>query len=242
MKTEMNCEPYQIVYEFILSKEKIKRFHIFLDPKTISIMRPERRSLPDWTRLDHHQCKDCTLENKNVFRCPIAVNIIEIVETFKDMVSYDDCIVRCITPERIYQKNTSITEGLYSIFGVVMATSNCPIMDFFKPMARFHLPFSSPEETSFRVTSMFLLRRYFELGKDGQLNIDMAQLKQQYVKVKSVNEGLYNRIRSLGTKDADKNAIIMLHSLSEMFSSDIKYELDAIEYLFKPQNECNPAK
>ena len=68
----------------------------------------------------------------------------------------------------------------------------------------------------------------------------MAQLKQQYVKVKSVNEGLYNRIRSLGTNDADKNAIIMLHSLSQMFSSGIKYELDAIAYLFKPQNECNP--
>ena len=143
-------------------------------------MRPEKRSLPDWTRLDHHQCKACPLDKKKVFRCPIAVNIFEIVETFKDMVSYDDCIVRCIIPERIYQKNTSITEGVYSIFGVVMATSNCPIMDFFKPMARFHLPFSSPEETSFRVTSMFLLRCYFELGKDGLLNIDMTQLKQQY--------------------------------------------------------------
>jgi len=237
MRIEMDREPYQIVYEFILSKNERKRFHILLDPKTISIIRSETVPLPSWTRLDYHQCKDCPLEVKKVLHCPIAVNIFEIVETFKDTVSCDDCIVRCIIPERIYQKKTSITEGLYSIFGIIMATSNCPIMDFFKPMARFHLPFSIPEETSFRVISMFLLRRYFEIGNDSIQNVDMRRLEQHYVKVKSVNEGLYNRIRSVGTRDADKNAIVMLHSLSQMFSGDITCELDSIAYLFIPQNE-----
>jgi len=231
----MDTEPYEIIYEFILSNNEKKLYRILLDAKTISIIRPESVSLPDWTRLDYHQCKKCPLDAAEHPHCPITVNIFEIVEEFKDMFSYEDCLVRCVTPERTYQKNTSIMEGLYSIFGIIMATSNCPIMDFFKPMARFHLPFSTLEETTVRVTSMFLLQRYFELEKDSTRHIEMKQLEKNYVKVQSVNEGLFNRISSVGSKDADKNAIITLHSLSQMLSLDINYGLDSIAYLFTPQ-------
>lgn len=127
-------------------------------------------------------------------------------------------------------------EGLSSIFGIIMATSDCPVMDFFKPMARFHLPFSAVEETTIRVISMFLLRQYFISGKKNAMHMDLNQLTGKYAEVKSVNEGLFTRIRSLGNKDADKNAIIMLHSLSQILSSDINYSLDSIAYLFVPRN------
>jgi uncharacterized protein DUF6901 len=129
----MDTTPYQIVYEFILSKNKRKRFHIRLDPETMSIMRPKAMALPEWTRLGYNQCRNCPLETTDHRHCAIAVNLFEIVEEFKDMSSYHDCIVRCATPERTYQKKTSITEGLFSVFGVITAASNCPRMDFFKP-------------------------------------------------------------------------------------------------------------
>ena len=80
----------------------------------------------------------------------MALNIADIVEAFQGTVSYDRCLVRCTTPERTYLKKTSITEALFSIFGIVMATSGCPVMDFFRPMARFHLPFATTDETAFR--------------------------------------------------------------------------------------------
>jgi len=232
----MKSEPYKIDYEFILSNAERKCYRILLDPETISIILPEHASLPDWAKLEYHQCKDCPLDTTRHSHCPIAVNIFEIVEEFKDTISYSECLVRCTTPERMYQKETSLMEGLSSIFGIIMATSNCPVMDFFKPMARFHLPFSTIEETTVRVISMFLLRQYFEPESDNTQCVDFKKLEQNYVKVGSVNEGLFTRIRSLGTKDADKNAIIMLHSLSQLLSSDIDYSLDSIAYLFTPPN------
>ncbi|MFC1829457.1 DUF6901 family protein [Thermodesulfobacteriota bacterium] len=233
----MDRELYKIDYEFVFSKLDRKFYHILLDPETISIVRPEPESLPSWTKLEHQQCKECPLKPTEHLYCPIAVNIFEIVEEFKEMISYTECLVRCTTPERIYLKKTTIMEGLSSIFGIIMATSDCPVMDFFKPMARFHLPFSSVEETTVRVVSMFILQQYFEHGKDGNLNLDMEQLVQQYDRVNSVNEGLFTRIRSLGNKDADKNAIIMLHSLSQILSSDIDYRMESISYLFTPQKQ-----
>lgn len=100
----MNREPYKIDYEFILSKNERKFYHILLDPETVSIIRPKQVSPPDWTKLDYQQCNECSLDPAKHPYCPIAVNIFEIVEEFKNMISYTECMVRVTTPERIYLK------------------------------------------------------------------------------------------------------------------------------------------
>jgi len=45
---------------------------------------------------------------------------------FKDILSHKNCMVICETVDRTYSKRTSAMEGLTSVFGIVMATSNCP--------------------------------------------------------------------------------------------------------------------
>jgi len=233
----MDHKPYKIVYEFSLTNVQKKLFNILIDLETISIILPEPVSVPYWASLKYHQCKCCPLETIGNPNCPIAVNIAKIIEEFKDSVSYDDCLVSCSTPERTYLKKTSIMEGIYSILGIIMATSNCPIMDFLKPMARFHLPFSTFDETAVRATSMFLLRQYLECGNHNTHNISLKKLEQHYRKVNLVNEGILKRISSLGSKDADKNAILMLHSLSQLLSNEISFSLESIVPLFTAQNK-----
>jgi hypothetical protein len=152
------------------------------------------------------------------------------------MFSYDDCVVRCTTPERTYVKKTSIMEGLSSIFGIIMATSNCPVMEVFKPMARFHLPFCTVQETVMRSTSMYLLRQYFEHKNDKPPDLDLQLLDEHYNRVKAVNEGFMARISNLVEKDADKNAINILNSYAQMLSMQIYYSLNSLEYLFTPHS------
>ena len=133
-----------------------------LDPETITCVLPKKKQKPGWTKLLYHQCACCSLDSRNHSYCPIAINIAEVVESFKNINSSERCIVRCVTPERLYGKKTLVQDGLFSILGIIMATSNCPTMNFLKPMARFHLPFASTQETIFRATSIYLLRQYFE--------------------------------------------------------------------------------
>jgi len=230
----MTGKQYPIIYDFILTNGQQKRFEILLDSDTLLMIRQEQASKPNWTRLEYHQCENCPLDTTTTTHCPVAVNIADIVEEFKDMVSSDECKARCHTPERIYLKKTSIMEGLTSIFGIIMATSNCPVLDFFKPMARFHLPFSTAEETMVRSTSMFLLRQYFKTGEDNNPGHYIKKLEEHYAKVKTVNEGLFKRISTVGSEDADKNAIVMLHSLSQLLCVEINYSLDSLKYLFDP--------
>lgn len=223
---------YNILYEFRLEGAKNKFFNIVLNPETISIIYPEMKNKPKWARLEYKQCQCCPLSKTEHPHCPIALNLSEIVHEFKGMNSSDMCVVRCTTPERTYIKKTLIMEGLSSIFGIIMATSDCPIMDFLKPMARFHLPFSTVEETMVRSTSMFLLRQYFEHKVDKCAYIDFTSLEKNYAKVHMVNEGLLRRINNVIKEDADKNAILTLHSLGKLLSIEIDYDLDSIKNLF----------
>jgi hypothetical protein len=225
--------PFRFDYQFQFEDGPIKTYHIALDPKTLSLI-PDTHcyQTPDWTRLKYHQCSNCPLDIDVHPFCPIAVNIMELVETFKNVLSYHNCTVICETEDRTYSKKTSIMEGLSTIFGVIMATSNCPIMDFLKPMARFHLPFSSVEETTARTTSIYMLGQYFKSKDRNNIKIDLKTLENHYGQVKLVNEGIIKRISNVSNQDADKNAIVTLHSLSLFLSMEIDYSLSTLEYIF----------
>jgi len=225
--------PFQFRYQFQFEDGYIKDYLIELDPRTLSLIPVEhRQKLPEWTRLHHEQCGNCPLTTDTHPFCPIAVNIMELVETFKNVLSYSDCTIVCETEDRTYFKKTSIMEGLSAIFGVIMATSDCPIMNFLKPMARFHLPFASVEETTVRTTSMYLLSQYFKYKDQPDMKIDFKTLENYYAQVKSVNEGIIKRISNVSDKDADKNAIVTLHSMSLFLSMEIDYGLNSLEYIF----------
>jgi hypothetical protein len=110
-------------------------------------------------------------------------------------------------------------------------------MDLFRPMARFHLPFATIEETMVRAASMFLLRQYFEFKRGLIKEFDLASLETRYALVQQVNEGLLDRVKSLGSEDADKNAMVTLHSLSQLLATEIDYNLTEFEHMF-----TNPAE
>lgn len=229
----MNQNTYWFDYHIELEDGRSTRFRISLDPVTLTMVPASAEPYPPWTQLGYKQCQCCPLSPDTRLYCPIAVNIADLVEWFKDILSHKNCRVVCETVDRTYSKKTSAMEGLTSVFGIVMATSNCPVMNFLKPMARFHLPFSSVEETTARSTSLFLLGQYFEYKKGRVSSFDFNNLEKRYTRVQLVNEGLLARIRSLGSWDADKNAIITLHSMSQFLSVEMDFSLNTIAHLFE---------
>ena len=229
----MNENAYWFNYHIELEDGQASHFSIQLDPVTLTMVPASSEPYPAWTQLSYKQCQGCPLSPQSHRYCPIAVNITDLVDRFKDILSHKNCNVACETVDRTYLKKTSAMEGLTSVFGIVMATSNCPVMNFLKPMARFHLPFSSVEETTARSTSLFLLGQYFEYKKGRVNHFDFDQLEKNYSCVQRVNEGLLARIQSLGKRDADKNAIITLHSISQFLSTEMDFSLTTIAHLFE---------
>lgn len=231
----MNEKLYRISYLFNFENQNSYRFDLTLDPRSMVLVGAGSEKKFSWTALDYHQCRCCPLDKKEHPHCPLAVNMAKIVSRFREIISRAPCTVRCITPERTYLKKTTVSEGLSSILGIIMATSNCPVMELFKPMARFHLPFSTLEETLVRSASMYLLRQYFEYNKKRSPDLSLKKFNEHYQKVQLVNNGLLARINGLNKKDSDKNAILVFHSLAQILSLEINTNLHSIEYLFSPR-------
>jgi hypothetical protein len=224
---------YPITYEFELEGGDVFNYEIELDDKTISLTAPVAKEKPDWTRLPHEQCPECPLDEKEHPHCPIALNIGALVEHFKSHASIDKATVRVVTPERTYSRETSVQDGLFSILGIVMATSGCPRMNFLKPMARFHLPFSSNEETMVRSTSLYLLGQYFKIKKGEKPDLELKALAEKYEKVGAVNQGILKRLEAVvKSGDADANAIVILDGFAMMLGMVLEDDLQIIEYLF----------
>lgn len=219
----------QIRFAYIFEFDDVPpvNYELLIDATSLRLLNKGKGTPPDWTKLDYKKCVCCSLESDRHVFCPIAVNLVDLIETFKDVSSYHDCKVTCVAAERNYSKQTSAMEGLTSIFGVIMATSDCPVMSFFRPMARFHLPFSTIEETMVRVTSFYMLQQFLKARAGLEADPkDLRPLEQHYKKVEQVNQGLLARIEDQARRDADKNAIVTLHSLAQFLSMEFDYNLD----------------
>jgi hypothetical protein len=229
----MTLEYYPITYEFIFPDGRNRKYEIKLNKDKLTFAQEETHEKPAWTALDRCQCKGCPLDKKTSPYCPVATNIAGLVEHFNQESSTAEVMIRVTVPERVYLKKTALQFGLFSILGVIMATSGCPHMNFLKPMARFHLPFSSSAETMVRSISMYLLRQYFQKKSGKEIDFELKDLDRRYTIVQQVNEGILSRIRSVVTGgDAQGNAMVILHTISQLLTMEIGEKLNSISYLF----------
>jgi hypothetical protein len=224
--------PLRYVYRFQFGDGTRKDFEIELDRRTLELIPPYNRPKPNWTRLKYSQCANCPLPD-DVAYCPVAVNLSNLVEAFKDAYSYEHTHVTVEVPERTYENQTTIQKGLSSILGIYMVTSNCPIMDHLRPMVRFHLPFASSNETVYRAVSMYLTRQYFIWRNGGRPDWELKELDQLYKAVAEVNRGMSERLRNASTADANVNAVIILFTLGELVDHSLEHGLVEIERLFR---------
>ncbi len=198
-------------YRFLFSNGEDKRFILVLDKKTLNLVNPVKTApYPRWTELKTFKCPNCPLEEKKNKYCPLAVNIIELIDFFRTYISYTEVEVIVDTEVRRYSKHTSLQKGISSLMGIYMVTSGCPIMEKLKPMVRYHLPFATLEETNYRAISMYLLVQYFLYRKGGNPDWDLVKLANIYSEIKSVNVNICRKLNELKIEDAVLNAIVNL--------------------------------
>ena len=223
-----------IRYVFKLDKEKIEIFDLKLDSRTLELVNRPCKNLPFWARLDFNQCPHCPLDLLTHPFCPVAANLVEIVERFENVLSYDELDLEVTTPARHVFHHTTAQRGISSLLGVLFPASGCPHTSFFKPMVRFHLPLATEEDTVFRAAGMFLLAQYFleKKGPGGELNLQ--GLKQIYNNMNLLNMNVAERLRNAACTDSPINAIVLLDVFALTMPLLIEEQLEEIRYLFAP--------
>ena len=230
----------RIRYYFTLPEGVREAFDLHLDAQKLELMGDIPDVLPSWTKLDLHQCPNCPLTLDTHPHCPLAVHLVNIVERFEGLISYSEIQVDVMTAERFITQETTVQRGMSSLMGLIMATSGCPHMAFFKPMARFHLPFASAEETVYRATSMYLLAQYFLKKQGERADLDLAGLSEIYHNIEIVNVAVAKRLRAATEADSAVNAIILLDIYTKALPVVIEESLEEIRYLFASYFKGSP--
>lgn len=199
-----------IRYSIRLSPDRVEIFDIHLDAETVEVQSPGPAEPPPWTVLGFHECPNCPLDAQTHPRCPLALSIADVVRRFDDVISHDEVDVEVATPQRLISSRTSSQIALRSIMGLLIACSGCPRTAFFKPMARFHLPFSDPDETMSRAVGAWLSAQYFRHADGKEATLSLAGLQEIYAQMQIVNRGTAERLRAATRTDSSLNAVTML--------------------------------
>ncbi len=208
----------KIKYEFIFENKRNEVFEVNLDQSDLSMEPFPVENDETWTLLESNKCKVCTLKSSEHTHCPVARNLSYVLVHFTNDYSYETAMVRVTTDGRITEKHTSMGEGLSPLMGLIMATSGCPILDKFKPMAFVHLPFSNEIETIFRAVSMYLTAQYMKMKNNMTPDWEMHHFKDMYAKVNQLNNDFAERVREMKGKDTNINALVLLDLFAQVGS------------------------
>lgn len=228
-------ESDKLIFSYKFTKEdgSVKIFEIQLNSKSLELIHKPFSELPSWTDLEFYKCPNCLLDIKKTLHCPVAANIVEMAEVFKDSKSFENAIVLISTSQREYSKKASLQKGVSSMLGIIMVTAGCPILSKLRPMTRFHLPFASLEETIYRAISMYLVKQYFKSQDGDEPDWELNGLIDDYKEIHEVNKAFFSRLSSLKGKDANVNALIILDNFANYinFSLD-RNKLSKIKWMF----------
>jgi len=220
-----------ITYILTFEDEKSETFEFCFDATDMRLHLDTPDQPPSWTRLDFHQCPNCSLHLETCQHCPPAVSLSAIVNQIGDMPSYEGVEMRVITQEREIRQKTTIQNVLSSMLGLIMASSDCPIASYFRPMARFHLPLANLDETIFRATSTYLLAQYFRAQKDLPFDASLGGLVTIYKDMQTVNSTFAERLRQSG-EVSETNAIAQLDINAQTLPVVISDNVDDLYELF----------
>lgn len=228
-----DCKPFRIIYEFNFAGGIKKAFTMDFDPETHEfIARRNSGYISDWARLEYKKCPECPLDAERIAFCPVAFNISGILNFFSPMTSTERCFVRCITYQRTYSKTTDSMSALSSALAPIIFSSPCPFLVHVRPLARFHLPFFTPEESLVRSISFYLLSQYFVSRKKKKPDWDLAGLNLLFDKLKMVQSGMMRRSKNIFEGDACINAIHSFHVMLEFVAFEIDSAVECLESSF----------
>ena len=224
----------RFVYRFLHKDGHESRFEVALDPETLMHALPEGEP-PAWTALGNKQCPNCPLKEASHPHCPVARNLAPVIAAFKDSLSYEEVEVIIATPQREFRKKVPLQSGVSALFGLVMVTSGCPILDRLRPMVYTHLPFATVQETFVRAISTYLLGQYLALRRGEAPDWELKGLVRAYEEINVVNEAFVARLRSVTANDATWNAIVTLDCFSKIASfSILGRPIAEVERVFHP--------
>lgn len=224
-------EAIAIRYELNL-RTRQEVFDFSLDPQTFALNNPLPADKPAWVELPFKQCNHCPLNTGTHSHCPLALHLVDVVERLHDTRSIDEVQLTVVTAERKVSQTTQLQQALSSMLNLISSTCGCPKGEKLRPLARFHLPLATEEESAFHVSGMFLLAQYLLNTERGSGQFSFSDLSTQYEELHTVYRAIASRIQFATDSDSLKNAIALQDMHATLIPLLLEDQLAEIRGLF----------
>lgn len=211
-----------IQYVFCTS-DHVYQFNVDID-RVKTIVPPET----EWEALECDQCDNCPLSPSAHGVCPAARDMRPLIDQFSQMKGANSVTVEVVTDQRTYLKETRWQEGLKSLVGLVLATSQCPILGALRSSAYFHLPFASPSEFVTRAASMYLLKQHFARQSGEVPDWEFVHLREFNTQLQGVNKALWQRLLKAEAGEVILTAMLDFFEMSSALSHGLELHLQKI--------------
>lgn len=182
----------------------------------------------EWLDLDFCRCAECNLDKSQFPFCPVAEVLAEYARDLADRRSFEKVKVHVIQDDNreIILRDIPLQSVVSELVRLAVFQSHCPVGRKIKPAMTKLPPFPRSQEVLQALAMFFALQETLSPG-----NVREGQLK--YIQtLHGVLGNLCRRLEHAGHGDAYLNGVVVLHSLSLLFS------LTAPELLESAIAEC----
>lgn len=220
-----------LIKYIIKSTKRNEEFDIVIDDNSNERVIYKQEDFPDWTKLGFLQCPHCPLSSNEIKYCPVAKSLTTLANQCGQVISCENVHLIVHFEHRTYVHYTTAARAMSSLMGLLFATSGCPKTNFLKPVARFHLPLATQEETIYRVASSFLLGKFFSNKAGADNRIDLSGLSENYDDLNIVNLWIAKRLRA-SEELAELNALTELDLFTQIIPISIEEHLADLTHVF----------
>jgi len=210
---EINKVQYRLMFQD--QTEKSYELHLHADSLAPIGWTPNKP--PEWAALDHHKCSNCPLNSAEHAYCPASLSLAPLVESSNDMDLLDTVKLVVRTNDRAVAVSATVQKALGSFIGLLMATSDCPRAAPFRPLARFHLPLATEEETVYRAVTSYAMAQFILRQEGMESSADLEGLYDIYRELEVVNTALASRLKTAGLEGAISKSLMEWDVFSGMF-------------------------
>lgn len=168
-------------------------------------------NLPDWVKLNEQQCPQCPFSADKLEWCPCAVELIELVERFPNLPSYEKLKYELKRDDLYMQKEMDAQNALAGIFFLRLTFSGCPIFKSDVWSWKYFSPATDLNNILFRRLAINLVCDKLSKEEDKDFSSYLHNEEEILQSLFYLKKRLEN-VKAI-EKDAIFNAIVVLHNI-----------------------------
>jgi len=172
--------------------------------------------VPDWVKLENHQCTICSYKSEDITYCPAAFDLQDIIAQCCNYVSYEKVELSRITDESTGIINTDMQKALFAVIAERAISSACTVLNSRQWTVNYYSIATTMENLMYRSISSYLVQQLVMASSNHESDFKLKDHIGFIDEINIVFRTLLKRVQNVCPEDANNNAIVKIVATVEL--------------------------